>query len=49
MGTQENKQVVKDLYAAFGRRDIEAVPALVAEEAIWHVPGTVPHYSGTYK
>ena len=22
---------------------------LVAEDVIWHLPGTVPHYSGTYK
>ena len=49
MGTEENKQVVKDLYAAFGRRDIAAVAVLVTEDVIWHLPGTVPHYSGTYK
>ena len=49
MSTQENKQVVKDLYAAFGRRDIAAVAALVAEDVIWHLPGMMPHYSGTYK
>lgn len=23
--------------------------ALVAEDVIWHLPGMVPHYSGTYK
>lgn len=32
MGAEENKQVVKDLYAAFGRRDIAAVAALVAKD-----------------
>ena len=31
MGAEENKQVVKDLYAAFGR-DIAAVAALVAKD-----------------
>lgn len=49
MDTEQNKQVVKEVYAAFGRGDIPAVRALVAEEVIWHLPGTVPHYSGTYK
>lgn len=32
MGAEENKQVVKDLYDAFGRRDIAAVAALVAKD-----------------
>lgn len=49
MATTENKQIVKDLYAAFGRGDIAAVRALVAEDVIWHLPGEVPHYSGTYE
>lgn len=31
MGAEENKQVAKDLYAAFGR-DIAAVAALVAKD-----------------
>jgi len=39
---------VKELYGAFGRGDMAAVRALVAEDVIWHLPGTV-HYSGTYK
>ena len=49
MGAEQNKQLVKDLYATFGGRDIAAVAALVAKDVIWHLPGTVPHYSGTYK
>lgn len=49
MGTQENKKVVKELYAAFGRRDMAAVPAVMAEDVVWHLPGTAPHYSRTYK
>jgi len=48
-GTQKNKRVVKELYGAFGRGDMAAVRALVAEDVIWHLPGTVPHDSGTYK
>ena len=49
MATPENTQVVRDLYAAFGRGDLAAACALVAEDVVWHLPGTVPHYSGTYK
>lgn len=49
MSTQENKKVVKDLYAALGRGDIEALVALVAEDVIWRLPGAVPYYSGTYQ
>ena len=41
-GTEENKRVVKELYGAFGRGDIAAVGALLAEDVIWHLPGTVP-------
>jgi ketosteroid isomerase-like protein len=25
------------------------VQELLVEDVIWHLPGTVPHYSGTYK
>ena len=49
MSKQESKRVVKDLYAAFGRGNIATVLALLAEDVIWQLPGTVPHYSGTYK
>jgi uncharacterized protein len=49
LGAQENKQVVRDLYAAFGRGDITALLALVAENMVWRMPGMVPHYSGTYR
>ena len=49
MSRQESKQVVKDLYAAFARGDMAALLALLAEDVIWQLPGTVPHYSGTYK
>jgi ketosteroid isomerase-like protein len=49
MSRQESKQVVKDLYAAFGRGDITSVLALIAEDVVWRLPGTVPDYSGTYE
>ena len=49
MSRQESKRVVKDLYAAFGRGDITTVLALIAEDVVWRLPGTVPDYSGTYE
>jgi uncharacterized protein len=49
MSTQENKQVVKDLYAAIGCGDVTALVALVVEDVIWRLPGAVPYYSGTYQ
>ena len=49
MAINENKRTVKDLFAAFGRGDIAGIRALVGEDVIWQLPGTVPHYSGTYK
>ena len=49
MATDENKPIVKDLFAAFGRGDIAVLRDLVAEDVIWRLPGKVPHYSGTYE
>lgn len=49
MATNANKQIVKDLFAAFGSGDIAVLRDLVAEDVIWHLPGKVPHYSGTYE
>ena len=49
MAAAENTQVVRDLYAAFGRGELATACALVAEDVVCHLLGTVPHYSGTYK
>ena len=49
MGTQENVQVVKDGYAAFGRRDIPGLPALLAEDVEWQFPGAGTPLAGTYR
>ena len=49
MAADENKQIVKDLFAAFGRGDTAVWRDLVAEDVIWRLPGKVPHYSGTYE
>ena len=48
MSTQENKQVVKELYEAYNHGDITTMLGLLSEDVIWRLPGTVPHYSGTY-
>ena len=48
MGTQDNVQVVKQGYAAFGRRDIPGLVALLAEDVEWHIPGEGPSFAGTY-
>jgi ketosteroid isomerase-like protein len=39
MSTQENVQVVKDFFAALGRRDKQGLLALSAEDIEWIVPG----------
>ena len=46
MSTEENKRVVQSIFEAFGRGDIPAVLALVAEDAVWNAPGpsVVPFY-----
>jgi uncharacterized protein len=35
-----NQAVVEQLYAAFESRDAEALKKLIAEDAVWHVPGS---------
>lgn len=49
MGTQENVQVVKDGYAAFGRGDIQGLLALMAEDVEWQIPGAGLPLAGTYR
>jgi ketosteroid isomerase-like protein len=49
MGTQENLQVVKDGYAAFGRGDVPGLLALLAEDVEWQIPGPGLPLAGTYR
>ncbi len=49
MGAQENVQVVKNGYAAFGRGDVPGLLALFAEDIEWHVPGKGLPTSGDYR
>jgi uncharacterized protein len=49
MVVQENVQIVKDAYAAFGRGDIQGLLALFAEDIEWITPGEGLPLSGTYR
>lgn len=42
-----NKQVVKNLFSAFGAADIERIVSLLDDDATWWVSGTLS-ISGTY-
>ena len=48
MSAAENKQAAIDGYAAFGRADVEAAMAQIAENIEWVVPGDSA-VSGTYR
>jgi uncharacterized protein len=49
MGTQENLQIVKDGYAAFGRGDLPGLLSLLAEDVVWDIPGEGLPLAGTYR
>jgi ketosteroid isomerase-like protein len=49
MSVQENLQVVRDGYAAFGRGDIQGLLALFAEDIEWISPGEGLPLAGTYR
>ncbi len=47
--TQENVQIVKDLFAAMGRGDKQGLLALVAEDIEWIIPGKDWPLAGTHR
>ena len=49
MSTQENVQIVKNFLAALGRRDKQALLALVAEDIEWIIPGDDWPLAGTHR
>lgn len=49
MGTEENIQVVKAAYAAFGRGDIQALLGMLTEDVEWRFPGEGLPLSGVYR
>jgi ketosteroid isomerase-like protein len=42
LSTQGNAQLIRDGYEAFGKGDIPAVVAIMAENIAWHIPGRSP-------
>ena len=49
MTTQENVQIVKDFFAAIGRRDKQGLLALSAEDIEWIIPGEDWPMAGTHR
>ena len=49
MSTQENVQIVKQFFAALGRRDKQGMLALAAEDIQWIIPGEGWPLAGTYR
>jgi len=49
MSTQENVQIVKDFFAALGRRDKQSLLALSAEDIEWIIPGEDWPLAGTHR
>jgi uncharacterized protein len=50
MSAEENVQIVKDAYAAFGRGDLQGLLALFAEDIEWIIPGEGGFpLAGTYR
>ncbi len=49
MSTKENVQIVKDFFAALGRRDKQGLLALSAKDIKWTVPGKDWPLAGTHR
>jgi len=49
MSLEENVQIVKDGFAAFGRGDMQGLLALFAEDIEWVIPGEGWPLAGTYR
>jgi ketosteroid isomerase-like protein len=49
MSIEENVQTVKDLFAAIGRGDTQALLALSAEDIEWIIPGEDWPLAGTHR
>jgi len=49
MSIEENVQIVKDAFAAFGRGDVQGLLALFAEDIEWIIPGEGWPLAGTYR
>jgi ketosteroid isomerase-like protein len=47
MGTEENRQIVKDLFAALSKGDVDGFLAKFADDVHWKIQGSTK-FSGTY-
>lgn len=43
-----NEELLRKGYAAFGAGDMETIASLLADDVVWHYPGTSP-ISGTFR
>jgi ketosteroid isomerase-like protein len=41
--SQSNAELISGLYAAFARRDVPAILAVLGDDIEWHSPATLPH------
>jgi uncharacterized protein len=41
--SNDNAELLRGTYGAFGRGDIPAVMAVLDEDIVWHVPDVLPH------
>ena len=49
MSIEKNVQVVSDFFAAIGRRDMEGLQAVSADDIEWIIPGESWPLAGTYR
>ena len=49
MTTEENVQLVKNAYAAFGRGDIQGLLGMLSDDVEWDIPGEGLPISATYR
>jgi ketosteroid isomerase-like protein len=49
MSEHPNALRVRDLFRAFHERDLEAVRASLAEDAVWHFPGRDGRLAGSHR
>ncbi len=44
-----NAALVRGLFAAFARRDVEAIDAILHTDAVWHFPGRRGQLAGSHR
>lgn len=49
MGEHPNAALVRRLFDAFARRDLETILAVVPEEVVWHFPGRLGALAGSHR